>query len=428
MLNNFSNLIDVIKAFPDHDSCIKYLEQLVWSEGVICPICDSNDNYYLPNQKRHKCKNKQCGKQFTVLKGMIFESTKIPLNKWFVAIFLVNSSKKGISSIQLSKDITVTQKTAWFMLQRIRETFQAREDEVLSGVVECDETYIGGKRKGSKRGRGGEHKVPVFGMIERGGKLKAMVVENCKATSLQPQILYNVKNVNGVKTKLMTDEFKSYRSMGKYYHHQVICHMKKIYAIGEVHTNTIEGFWSWLKKAIKGIFHWTSKKHLQRYVNEFVFKYNNRSLTNSEQLVTILKSCKFRLKYKQLIAWQKTKKIVVRDYNAGTNEVRQYNKGNVDIDTPKSRKVVVSSTFTDGTTQKHSFSITKRIYQDTVQRSFPFLRDGDVYHLKDDSTQAEVVMKYEKDDQFDYIILYFTALNTSAIYVGHYRPTEYGND
>lgn len=299
MLNQFSNLIELTDAFPNQESCIKFLEAVIWQYNPACPFCNFDKPYYLEKYKRYRCCNQKCRKQFTVLKGTIFENSKIPLRKWFAAIYLVTAHKKGMSSKQLARDISVTQKSAWFLLHRIRKSLYQTE-KPLKGVVECDETYVGGKRRGSKRGRGAQHKVPVFGMVERSGELKAMVVPNVKSKTLHPIILTNIKN-SGKKTKLMTDEFKAYNGLKKLYYHQVICHMEKVYAIGEVHTNTIEGFWSWLKRAIKGTHHSTSKKHLQQYIDEFVFKYNFRNLSDSERFVNTIKRCNVRLRYQDLI-------------------------------------------------------------------------------------------------------------------------------
>ena len=300
---NFNSIIELINTFNTEQKCIEYLEQIRWNGNVVSPY-DSTSKVYKCQNNRYRCKNTK--KDFNVRTNTLFGESKIKLQTWFLGIYLITSHKKGISSLQLSKDLNVTQKTSWFMLQRIRNCFGI-ETEQLSGVVEVDETFIGGKynnqniKEGEKRdqGRSVKQKTPVLGMVERGGKLIGKVVSDTKSKTLIPHIVQNIKG--GVS--VMTDEWMSYKSLYKNYIHSVIKHNEKEYVKGNTHTNTIEGFWSLLKKGIIGIYHSTSKKHLQKYVDEFVFRYNLRDVDYSEceRFNYFFGNMECRLKYKELI-------------------------------------------------------------------------------------------------------------------------------
>lgn len=280
MINTeFKSILDLIKAFPDEQSCVDHLEELRWGGNVISPFDPSSKVY---NCKGNKFKCKNTGKYFNVSTGTLFDNTKIELQKWFMAIFLVTSHKKGISSIQLGRDLDVTQKTAWFMLQRIRNCFGI-DTPGLDNEVEVDETFVGGKNKNrhadkkieNSQGRSVKDKSPVLGMVERGGKLIAKKVENTQGVTLTPEIVENIKTT----AKVYTDEWMGYNSLKRIYDHSFIKHSENEYVNGRVHTNTIEGFWSLLKRGILGIYHFTSRKHLQRYVDEFAFRYNTRNIS-----------------------------------------------------------------------------------------------------------------------------------------------------
>lgn len=298
---NFNSILDLFKAFPTEQSCIDHLEKLRWNGFVISPF-DSTSKVYKCKNNRYRCKN--TGKYFNVKTNTLFDNTKIELQKWFAAIWLVTSHKKGISSLQLSRDIDVTQKTAWFMLQRIRNCFGIENNNELTNTVEMDETYVGGKNKNRhqekkvehSQGRSVKDKTPVFGMVERGGKLNAKVVKDTACETLTQETVKYVKDA-----LVYTDEWWGYRSIKQLFQHEIVNHKCKEYVRNNVYTNTIEGFWSLLKRGVIGIYHFTSKQHLQRYVDEFVFRYNTRKQTECARFNLLLRNTEHRLTYKDLI-------------------------------------------------------------------------------------------------------------------------------
>jgi transposase-like protein len=291
----FKNLVELTTYFPDDQSCREYLEKQRWNGNPICPHCQHTTVYKFSDGKHYKCKS--CRKKFTVLVGTVFEDTHVSLRKWFIAIYIFTSHKKGISSHQLAKDLGITQKSAWHLLHRIRYAFGEAEPEMMQDTVEVDETYIGGKQKG-KRGRGAAGKTAVLGLVERNGRVYAKPVAKVDAKTLQNEI--RAKVVKG--SNLMTDEFLSYRGLNKDYTHRTIQHGEGIYVRGNVHTNTIEGYWSLLKRGIFGIYHQVSKKHLHRYCTEFGFRYNTRKGDEITRFDNVLAECDGRLMYKTLTA------------------------------------------------------------------------------------------------------------------------------
>lgn len=309
MLNNteFKTIIDVITRFPHERACHRYLASRRWSDGLmICPHtgCNGESAYIFKNGITYKCKT--CKRNYTAKTGTFMEASKIDTQKWFVAIYLF-LHKKGISSIQLGKDIGVTQKTAWFVLQRLR-TALGNEDvsEKLEGVVEIDETFVGGKSRfkhKNKRikynpGRGWRDKTPVLGMLQRGGKVRAMVIPDVLMITIKKHVYTHIKGGSDI----MGDGFTGYRALERVYNLQCVDHGKGWYVDGEAHTNTIEGFWSQFKKGITGVYHKTTPKHLNKYVQEFVFRYNYRNLNPQAQIDCVIKNMECRLKYKDLIA------------------------------------------------------------------------------------------------------------------------------
>lgn len=299
------SIIDLIKAFPNEQACIDHLEILRWNGNVVSPF-DSTSKVYNCKGNKYKCKN--TGKYFNVKTNTIFDNTKMELQKWFMAIWLVTSHKKGISSLQLGRDLGITQKSAWFMLQRIRNCFGLNDDnqEKLQGEVEIDETYVGGKagnRSAKIRADKSEEtkekykKSTVLGMVERGGNVKAMHVTDATELSLLPPIVNNIS----FDATIYSDELNSYNKLERVYDHKTVKHGRGEYVRGRVSTNSIESFWALLKRGIYGIYHFTSKKHLQLYVDEFVFRYNSRKTTESERFNLLLNNLENRITYKELI-------------------------------------------------------------------------------------------------------------------------------
>lgn len=298
---NFNSIIDIVNAFPTEQSCIDHLELLRWNGNVVSPF-DATSKVYKCKRNKYRCKN--TGKYFNVRTATLFDNTKVELKKWFVAIWIVTSHKKGISSLQLAKDIHVTQKTAWFMLQRIRKCFGCENNSELNNEVEMDETYIGGKNKNrhtnkkieNSQGRSVKDKTPIFGMVERKGKIVARKIENTSVGNITPEVVKTVKNA-----MVYTDEWVGYKQVSRIYDHLFVKHNEGEYVNGRVHTNTIEGFWSILKRGIVGIYHFTSRKHIQKYVDEFVFRYNTRNSGEHQRFNLFLQNTEHRLTYNELI-------------------------------------------------------------------------------------------------------------------------------
>ena len=302
MINkDFNSVIELIEAFPTEQKCIDHLEQLRWNGNVVSPF-DENSIVYKCSKNRYRCK--ETGKYFNVKTATLFDNSKVPLQKWFLAIWLVTSHKKGISSLQLGRDIDVTQKTAWFMLQRIRNCFGFGNEGELGGEVEVDETFIGGRAKnkhlskkiGDDKGGSGD-KSPVIGMVERKGTLVAKQIPNVKGETLTKQMVSSIK----IATTVYSDEYHGYKKIKAIYDHKYVKHSAGQYVNDRVHTNTIEGFWSLLKRGIIGIYHFTSNKHLQKYVDEFVFRYNSRNFSEKNRFNLLLTNTEHRLTYNKLI-------------------------------------------------------------------------------------------------------------------------------
>lgn len=282
-------LLETFKDFGTQAQCVQYLEEKRWKNKPVCPYCKSDkSSNRKDNILRHKCL--ECNRSFSVLVGTIFESTKLPLPKWFLAISLILNAKKGISSLQLSRDIGVNKNTAWYLQKRIRQAMD-EDDNILQGIVEADESYVGGslknkhaqlKKQNQCDTSGTQHKTPVLGMLERQGKIIVKVLNKAWGKEIKPILKKKVKK----QSNLVTDGFGGYKDLDLYFdQHIVLNKSKKIRRISNYHTNTIEGFWSMLKRAITGQYHKINNTHLQDYLNELAFKYNYRNHTNSFELL-----------------------------------------------------------------------------------------------------------------------------------------------
>lgn len=304
-MSEFKSILDLIKAFPDEQSCINHLEQLRWNGEVVSPFNAESKIYKCANNK-YKCK--ETGKYFNVRTGTIFDNTKIPLIKWFMALYVFSSHKKGISSHQLAKDIDVTQKSAWFLLHRLRYAFEHDNFKSIVGnePIEIDETYVGGKEKnkhnskkeGGTQGRSVKSKTPVLGMRERNGNVVAQVVVDTKQATIQPIIEQAIP----MGSVLFTDEWTAYNKLHLRFDHSRVNHGAKQYVNFMAHTNGIENFWSHMKRGIDGIYHWVSKDHLQSYVTEYTLRFNTRNLSTCNRFDLILANVTGkRLTYNDLI-------------------------------------------------------------------------------------------------------------------------------
>ncbi len=303
ILTKFKNLAELTTYFPDDQSCREYLELMRWNGKPVCPHCSNEEVYKFTDGKSYKCK--ACRKKFTVTVGTIFEDTHVGLRKWFIAIYIFTSHKKGISSVQLGKDVGITQKSAWHLLHRIRYAFGTAEPTILEGEVEVDETYIGGKAKNMHKkerakkiqGRGAAGKTAVLGLVERNGRVYAKPVESTDTKTLQGIVRERVEE----GSQIFTDEFPAYRGLEGDYTHDTINHSVGNYVDGNIHTNTIESHWSLLKRGIYGIYHQVSTQHLHRYCTEFGYRYNSRKSTEVDRFDSALTFCDGRLMYKTLI-------------------------------------------------------------------------------------------------------------------------------
>ena len=263
--------------FTDEDAARSYLEGIRWPEGPVCPHCGTVGKAYATKRAgKYRCASKSCRKDFTVKVGTVFESSHIPLHKWLLAAFLLCASKKGMSSHQLMRMLGVTYKTAWFMTHRIREAMRNGTFAAPMGgagvTVEIDETFIG-RKPGTEVRRGYAHKNAILTLVQRGGTSRSFHVDGTSAADLLPIIKVNI--LPG--TSVMTDEAGQYAHLAKHFAtHGFTRHGAGEYVVGDVHTNTVEGFYSVFKRGMKGVYQHCSKKHLHRYVAEFDFRYSNR--------------------------------------------------------------------------------------------------------------------------------------------------------
>jgi transposase-like protein len=282
-----STLQEAIVHFANPDNCIAYMVAHRWPDGVTCPTCGRNDVTWLATQKKWQCKSAHAKRQFTAKVGTIFEDSPLGLDKWLPAVWIITSAKNGVSSCEIARSLGVTQKTAWFMLHRIRLAMQSGSMMKLGGngggEVEADETFIGGKarnmhlsvRQRRITGTGTKDKVAVMGLLERGGQVRTMVVPSRKKAVLQAEVKQHVE----AGAALYTDFLLSYDGLASDYAHQVVDHAVE-YVNGRIHTNGLENFWSLLKRGIGGTYISVEPFHLFRYLDEQTFRYNNRKNMN----------------------------------------------------------------------------------------------------------------------------------------------------
>jgi len=272
-------LVDAIRYFANPDNCRDYLVARRWPKGVTCPTCGSKAVYFDSSRNGWECKTRHPNRKFTLKTGTIFEDSALGLDKWLPAVWMIANMKNGVSSHELARSLGVTQKTAWFMLHRVRLAMQDETGGKLDGEVEVDETFIGGKarnmhiaqRKRRITGTGGKDKTAVFGVLERGGKVRTVVIDNRKKKTLHTEVAKHVE----AGAALYSDDLRSYDGLANQYAHQVIDHAVK-YVDGQIHTNGMENFWSLLKRGLHGTYVSVEPFHLFRYLDEQAFRYNNR--------------------------------------------------------------------------------------------------------------------------------------------------------
>lgn len=304
-------LREAILFFADYTNCRKAVEAIRWPDGVVrCPRCGSASVTYLENVRRYKCYAKHPQAQFSLKVGTVFEDSPLGFEKWLPALWLLTNCKNGISSYELGRALGITQKSAWFMLSRLRLALQGKDGGKFNGEVEADETFIGGKarnmhkgkreRLGISQSRSMVGKIAVMGLLERHGEGKSRVRLEVIKTRKRNQLRSTITEHVTLGATLYTDALKSYDQMGGDYVHQVIDHAEA-YVDGQVHTNGLENFWSLLKRAIKGTYVSIEPFHLFRYLDEQSFRFNNRALDDAGRFALALKgSINKRLTYTEL--------------------------------------------------------------------------------------------------------------------------------
>ena len=258
-----------MQKFNSEDRCREYIEAIRWPTGVCCTRCGSVSVSRII--KRHKYDCNDCRYQFSVTAGTILNDSHLPLTKWFLAVYLMCESKKGMSANQISRTLDIGYKSAWYLCHRIREAMKADTTEKLTGIVEADETYVGGKYN-PRRHRERYEKACVVGVIQRGGPVRAQKIQSRGARAIGAFVKASVEP----GAQLMTDEYAGYKHLEKIYDHDTVNHSKLEYAVGLTHTNSIENFWSLFKRGVVGSFHKVSEKHLDRYMDEFTYRFNGR--------------------------------------------------------------------------------------------------------------------------------------------------------
>ncbi len=293
------NLIELTERIDNEERARGFLEEMRWPNGVCCPRCGHEHISRLKDYKKFECA--ACEYQFSVTSGTFMHKTRVALRKWLFAVYLISESKKGISAKQIERTLGVSYPTAWFMMHRIREAMKPDVDEAgLFGTLEMDETYVGGRERGIGPGRPGKRskKTAVLGIIERSGRVRCKAVPNVSMAEIMDFAESAIDR--GAVDIIYTDQLRSYRIFDGIFEHESINH-NLCYIDGEIHTNGIEGFWSLLKRGVNGTFHHISRKHIGRYLNEFMWRFNNR--TNERIFETLLGNCETGfMEYAELVA------------------------------------------------------------------------------------------------------------------------------
>ncbi|MEA3050458.1 MAG: hypothetical protein QOG84_2294 [Sphingomonadales bacterium] len=296
-------LLEAVRYFADPDVALRHMVELRWGGTPTCPTCGRTDVRFLATRRLWECKGKHARKQFSAKVGTIFEDSAIPLDKWFVAIWMVANCKYGISSYEMARALGITQKSAWHMNHRIRLAMKLGTIEKMDGHVEADETYVGGKaanrhRGDPKNGPGTDGKVGVIGAVQREGKAIAAVIQRADTPTLD-SFVHAYVTPNAL---VSTDEHSGYRHLGRTFQHGVVRHSSGQYVSGVHHTNCIEGFWALLKRSIKGTYISVEPFHLGRYVDEHVFRFNARKGSDADRFAAALRGITGRkLTYRELI-------------------------------------------------------------------------------------------------------------------------------
>ncbi len=291
------NLVSLVERFQSEDACRLYLEDLRWPDGATCPRCQSKSVSRIDTRDQLDCNS--CRYRFSVLSGTIFHDTHLPLWKWFLATYMMMESKKGISALQLKRTLNVAYKTAWYLCHRIREAMSDPNAPLLSGKIEVDETFIGGKVRGSGRGYRG-NKTVVAGVVQRGGQIRLQVIQGTDRETLHAVIKKHASEDTAV---IFTDEWPAYKGIAdEHTRHETVNHRMEEWVRGDAHTQTVENVWSLLKRAIIGSYHQVSAKHLDRYLEELEWRFNNRDNPHlfRETVRKLMNSG--NLEYKQLTA------------------------------------------------------------------------------------------------------------------------------
>lgn len=312
MNKQFNSLNQVTKYFSNKQRCVEHLASLRWKDSIpVCVYCGGLKVYTCKGHGKYKCGD--CKNRFTITTGTFFENTKLPLTKWFIAMYLCFSRKKGTSSHQLARDLDISQRSAWFVLHRIRSLVDTGTPQMVfnDGMVEADQAYLGGKNRFKhknkktpiKTGSGFkalEKKIEIVGIVQRGGKV---VTKHLDENTKRPvgYLTEFLQSYIDPKVRVITDEHNAFANIGKYYKHDTIRHAEQIYVVGDVHTNTIENYWSVVKRCVYGTYHQLSAKHLQAYLNEISFRFDTRKQTEEERFNLALKGLEGRLRYDDLI-------------------------------------------------------------------------------------------------------------------------------